>query len=73
MDKSEVWVALSDGGPGGLVAGELPAGDVGGAGGGVGLLPPPGVPGGLPRCEVNGWYIGSGAVESACKTVVGSG
>jgi hypothetical protein len=22
--------------------------------------------------EANGWYIGSGAVESACKTVVGS-
>lgn len=24
-----------------------------------------------PRYEANGWYIGSGAVESACKTVVG--
>jgi hypothetical protein len=24
-----------------------------------------------PTYEVNGWYIGSGAVESACKTVVG--
>lgn len=25
-----------------------------------------------PTYEANGWYIGSGAVESACKTVVGS-
>ena len=25
-----------------------------------------------PEYEANGWYIGSGAVESACKTVVGS-
>jgi hypothetical protein len=24
-----------------------------------------------PTYEANGWYIGSGAVESACKTVVG--
>lgn len=24
-----------------------------------------------PSYEANGWYIGSGAVESACKTVVG--
>ena len=23
-----------------------------------------------PEYEANGWYIGSGAVESACKTVV---
>jgi len=25
-----------------------------------------------PTYEANGWYIGSGVVESACKTVVGS-
>jgi hypothetical protein len=24
-----------------------------------------------PTYEANGWFIGSGAVESACKTVVG--
>ena len=24
-----------------------------------------------PTYEANGWYIGSGAIESACKTVVG--
>lgn len=27
---------------------------------------------GYPTYEAAGWYIGSGAVESACKTVVGA-
>jgi hypothetical protein len=48
-----------------------PQGVVGGACGRVELLRQSGGSDGRPTYEANGWHIGSGAVESACKTVVG--